>query len=670
MPKHSSTVECDVKCRSSVRISKCEYVSATLAKSANPVAYSEVGEVITYSYTIINTGNATITYPIEICDDKLGAQLFCNSYILPGASQVFTRTYTITAADLNCSTITNTAIANIKVKRSKWVCTRPASATITNEFGRWDYIIVGLGSAGSILARKLSDDNKTRVLVLEAGINREADPIVLNPNWLANANTLLYSPAYSQNYPIVRGFLTAQTYSEGAGTWGGSSAHNFLIGVRGTPRIYDYWAAVSGNPLWSYNNMLPLMKALENYTPYNNPIDTTQRGVGGPISVTQGNGVTGNTFLQNFAPISNTAFFSDYNDPPNGNCCISPVQQTVTPPAPDGSRRSYATLEYLPVGTIIDNDGNGLNGRKLKIVSNARALRILFDQNLAATGVEYVFTGATNNVLVANLKSTGKLILSAGSIQTPKLLLNSGVGPAAQLQAVGIPVVLDSPNVGQNLQDHYGPNVIVGGTGAGSMPFEAECFIDGSSTGLTGGYTGGANDGVRRMQMINIATGPDSFLSILALCNPTSLGSVRIVDANPLIPPEVNMSFFNGGATGHDGQVTITTLKLIKAAAEASGLFMIYPPASSFASDDQLIADSSDLAHLTIQSHAVRTCQMGPDISTGVVNGDLKVHGLKNVWIGDVSVQPEIADGNTVLSAYYISLNLARILGVPTPPAL
>jgi choline dehydrogenase len=598
-------------------------------------------------------------------------------YIAPCTSQVFTLNYTITDMDLNAPCITNTAIVYIKVEPNKWVVTNQSSVTICNTSDQlWDYIIIGAGAAGSILARKLTDDNITKVLVIEAGGNTQNDPIILNPNWLANGNTLLFSPKYATTYPIITGFLSADTYSEGRGG-GGSAAHNFLLGVRGTPRIYDAWATISGNPIWSYNNLLASMKALENYTPNGTPFDFAQRGLGGPISITQGQGVTGNTYLQNFSTYSNTPFYYDYNDPPNGNCCISPVQQLVTPPPPNGTIRSYSFREFLPVGPIIDNNGNGLNGRKLKIIFNAKALKFNVDQTFTVTSVEYVNTNAVNQVLTANLKKTGILISAAGAIQTPKLLLNSGVGPAADLTAVGIPVVVNSPNVGKNLQCQYGPAAIVGGTGAGSIPFEAEAFIDGSSSGLTGGITGGAHDNIRRMQVINIPIAANALESLLSISDPQSVGSVQIVDSNPLVDPQVNMTFYSGGFTGvtgatgpSDAQLAVTFLKIVQAAANASGLFMIYPPPSAYSDDNSLLAAASDPAHVTIQSHIVGTTRMGTNISNGVVDGNLSVFGLTNVKIGDIGVEPVSADGNTCLSAYYIALTLANILGVPTPPAL
>lgn len=123
----------------------------------------------------------------------------------------------------------------------------------------WDYIIVGEGSAGSILARFLTNDRKTRVLAIEPGIDHQDDPVVLTPNWLTVVNELLYNPKYSVNYPIPIGPLLAQSYSDGLGR-GGGGAHNFLQYVIPTPNLLSQWASISGNPLWNYDNIKPLIK--------------------------------------------------------------------------------------------------------------------------------------------------------------------------------------------------------------------------------------------------------------------------------------------------------------------------------------------------------------------------------------------------------------------------
>ena len=148
-----SDCEC-VQCFPSIR-TKCGCISATLIKSANPTFYTAVGQVITYSYTITNNGSVPICFPIHICDDRLGGQIIPGSFIGPGASQVFNRTYTIVAADLLVKSITNTASAFIQVKCKKWLCTQPSSATIT--FGSSDL--------SGTLSQEIIDEGTARVTV-------------------------------------------------------------------------------------------------------------------------------------------------------------------------------------------------------------------------------------------------------------------------------------------------------------------------------------------------------------------------------------------------------------------------------------------------------------------------------------------------------------------------
>src|SRR5207253_11068284 len=178
-----------------------------------------------------------------------------------------------------------------------------------------------------------------------------------------------------------------------------------------------------------------------------------------------------------------------------------------------GSHRSFSALEFL--ADVIDSNGHGINGRKLTVIVNAQALDFRINSQMRATSVHYIAKNNEQNenefeVIKASLtKDTGILILAAGSVQTPRLLLNSGVGPAAQLEAVGIPVVLDSPHVGQNLQDQYGSAAIVSG---GTIPFVGEEFIT--------GYPYMPNDGVRRIQLIDIPQGPSQFQVLPSILDP------------------------------------------------------------------------------------------------------------------------------------------------------
>jgi choline dehydrogenase len=523
---------------------------------------------------------------------------------------------------------------------------------------RYDYIIVGGGAAGCIEARKLSDDFNKSVLLLEAGGNFLNDPEVLDPNWVPHLPALFYNPKLSITYPTYSGAL--HVYSEGH-SLGGGATHNNMIAVRGTPDIYDGWATVSSNPRWSYyGNIVNLMKNLETYTPNGTVANPAERGFSGPIALTQNPPILPGAypFLDQLSVYTAAPFEDDYNNPPLGNICISAVQQLNTPVS-----RSWSAKEFL--APVIDANGHGIGGRKLTVIWNAQALDFRINDEMRATSVHYIAQNNERNenefeVTKASLtKNTGILILAAGSVQTPKLLLQSGVGPAAQLASVGIPLVLDSPHVGQNLQCHYGSSATVTG---GTVPFEASSYLD--------GYPFMANDGIRRLQFISSPAGANFRVSTV-LIRPQSRGSVTVISNNPMIEPLVDVAVFTDGSVatpGTDAYMQVSAFKMIQAAATAAGQTVVSPTPAQYASDATLLAAAS--SSITLQAHIVGTARMGTDISNGVVDGNLKMFGLDNVYIGDNSIQPQTNDGNTCCPAYYIALVLCQVLGVPTPPIL
>lgn len=534
----------------------------------------------------------------------------------------------------------------------------------------WDYIIVGLGSSGSILARKLTDDLKTRVLVIESGINHQDDPVVLDPNWVPHATKFLYDPEYSVTYPVPIDPITkpfvAIPYSEGR-MWGGSSGHNFLVAVRGTPTLYDEWAQISGNPMWLYDNMLPYMKAIETYTPNGSLVNFLERGLDGPIGVTQNPPLDqNNAILQQFKDITLSPFIPDYNVP-EGAIGIAANQELITGPfGSQTSHRSYSNLEFLPVGKIIDEKGNGLNGRKLKILSNSNVFH--FESNNGrADSVVFIENGDVDKVKRAYLKRSGKLILTAGAINTPSILLRSGVGPKSELELLGISVVVDSPNVGKNLQNQYGTAVIATGD---MLPNFPQVYTDMYNVNDPGSFP---NDDVRRVQILNIRINNFLFQALPSILRPKSRGSVTIVSKNPLFDPKIEMGIFtddkDGVIPGSDMYTQIAFFNLMKDVVTAAGGVVLFPTPDQY-NFGLLTQAAIDANNLVLQSHIVGTTRMAKTINEGVVDGNLKVFGLDNVYIGDIGIEPDSVDGNTCLSAYYISLVLCNILGVPTPPVL
>lgn len=434
------------------------------------------------------------------------------------------------------------------------------------------------------------------------------------------------------------------------------------MAVRGTPERYNLWAFISANLIWSYINQLPHMKALEHFFPnVTTPPDTNQRGFDGPISITQSPPLNENVLLTSMSTVFNAPFIPDYNNPIYGNLGTVANQEFKTP-LPN-SQRSYSALEFLPIGKIVDEFGNGLNGRKLKIVSNARVLNFETSEGrcngdkLRATSVKYVYTGNDAAVQEAHLARKGTLILTAGSINTPRILMSSGIGPAAELASVGIPVKVDSPQVGKNLQDQYGSFAII----KGSVDNLSQIYTDLNIAPL----------GERRIQLANINL-PGGLVQVLpAILSSKSRGSITIVDPNPLVQPKVDIGVYTDGdetVPGSDLNLIVTFYKLLRQAVLAAGQQVILP--FDYTNDATLAEFAQRDQNIILQSHNVGTTRMGTNIANAVVDGNLSVFGLKNVKIGDVGVEPESVDGNTCFSAYYIALTLAKILGVDTPPAL
>jgi choline dehydrogenase-like flavoprotein len=281
--------------------------------------------------------------------------------------------------------------------------------------GTYDYVVVGLGSTGSIIARKLSDTGKS-VLVLERGKNNvqqsgvESAPVKDTGTFLiaTNAVPVNFNPELSFQtpwcylYPVqLTATRTQSNYSEGCG-WGGGGAHMYMNAFRGTTDPWNDYDAASGNTgKWTYNTLLPYMMAFETYTPRSGAVGA-QRGTSGPTSIVQQADMATITSDPLVIALANTAdvgvgFNTDLN---NGDQASSNGRPQVGFSAKQmfhklpfttagGTSRVWTQDTFLPIDSVIDENGNGLNGRKLKIVSNAFADRVLFEGN-RAVGVEYI----------------------------------------------------------------------------------------------------------------------------------------------------------------------------------------------------------------------------------------------------------------------------------------
>ncbi len=536
----------------------------------------------------------------------------------------------------------------------------------------YDYIIVGNGTAGAVLARKLTDSGKKSVLVLEAGINHDNDPEVLNTNQgvlLNDFTDLTFNPKYAETYGVPVFFpLTGIVYSEGR-SWGGSSLHNYMQVIRGTPDIYDAWATLSGNPLWNYANTLPRILSFINYTPCLTISNPSQEGMGGPISITQTLPVTMDPFGIALNTTTGTPFVDDINDPTQGLIGISAFQAFATATAPCSlGVRSFSSREFLDsVTKITPTGGVGKGSRLLRIESNAYVNNIIFDGK-KAIGVRFFYSNQPNKALKAYGK---KIILCAGSINTPAILQRSGIGDPAVLEPLAIKVRINNPNVGANLVNQYGGTAIAflpGGTNA--TPF-FQALINGSTTPALPSPFDYPNDTTRRLQLDAFQIAPDVVQILPFLVQPNSRGSVKIVNTNPLIQPLLDLNMYSDGpvtTNGTDANLSVATYQLINAVVTGAGGTMIYPPPADFASPATLLMDAKQ--KIIALSHTVGTCRMGTSPSNSVVDGNLHVHGAKNLMIVDASAIPKIPNGSVCFGVYMLAEGALSILGVSPSPGL
>lgn len=540
---------------------------------------------------------------------------------------------------------------------------------------KWDYIIVGYGTASGPLARYLTDPDNTgcyhnKVLMIEYGENRTMDPKVTDATG-AFTNDLTNDPEYAFAYPIKKNVPPILNYSNGR-MWGGSSSHNGLQAVRGAPDTWDQIALVSGNPIWSYNNVLPYMLFMENYHPNGTIGNLSQRGSNGLLNITQQASTNSSPFNQQYAITMSAPLVSDYNDPTTGVLVTSVNQQFATPPPNYYRSASYS---FLPP-SVLSEDGYGVDGRKLRVISNGLVAKVLFS-GTTAIGIEYVHSDNKEKVFHVYGK---KIILSAGTEGTPAILQRSGVGPSALLNSLNIPVIIDNPNVGKNLQNHYGAlAVIENPSGNPALPLFTQSFVDLSP------YLP-ANPNLRRFQiLITDALGAlffnSSFPGILPalgvnVFSPTyaglfsinvsakSLGSIEIVTKDPSIYPLQTYNLYTDGSVtdiDSDANRVVAFYKLAKDVATAYGTNVVYPYPTQY-TDDNTLLDAAKTAAF-IAYHNVGTCRMAETAASGVVDGKMNVFGAKNLMICDSSIAPLINTGNTAYPAYIFGIILAKQLG-------
>ncbi len=504
----------------------------------------------------------------------------------------------------------------------------------------YDFIVVGAGAAGSVLAAELSASG-AQVIVIESG-GLDDGPTIMNPSiWFYNVGGPLdyhlpITPLPQLNY---RKFNMALGHVLGGGT-----SINAMVWMRGTQADYNRWAE-SGAKGWAFADVLPVFKSQEDWEGGAN----AWRGAGGPIHIRRPKDPhpTAPAFIDAARQLG-IPILDDVNGPMRQGAGY--INMNI---AADGTRVSAVSAFLRPA----------LSRPNLTLLLNAKVVKVNF-KGTRCVGVTVNTDGVEKDIVADN-----EVILAAGTINSPKLLMLSGVGEAKALMSFGIDVVENLPGVGENLQDH----VLVSGVVfkyKGKMPdrpadsnaVEAEAYLSSSPSGDT--------DISLVLHQLPVVTPevasrfgsppPDAFTIAPALVQPTSKGSVRLASSNFEDAAVIDGNYLG---TDHDFAAVVRAIEIARELGSQHAFDnlreseLIPGPKSS-------ADDIRELARLASASfgHAVGTCKMGVD-GLAVVDPELRVHGILGLRVADASVMPHIITGpGTNASTHMIAGRAAQLI--------
>jgi len=528
----------------------------------------------------------------------------------------------------------------------------------------FDYVIVGAGSAGCVLANRLSADGKSSVLLLEAGGKDDWIWIDIPVGYLyAIGNPRTDWCFKTEPDPGLNG--RSLGYSRGR-VLGGCSSINAMVYMRGQKEDYDYWAAL-GNEGWSWDDVLPLFKLHEDFFAGANEF----HGAGGELRVEEPR-VRWEILdaWREAAAECGIPKIAEFNRGDNfGNAYFHMNQKR--------GRRWSATNAWLRPA---------LGRANLTVVTRAHATRLRLeakDGRRRATGLDYVVEGQG----AATASARKSVILAAGAIGSPQLLQLSGLGPGALLARHGIPVFHEMTGVGEDLHDHLQirmvfkvKNVTTLNTrvnslwGKAAMGLEYAVFRTGPLTmppSQLGAFaksdpqepTPNIEWHVQPLSLDKFGDPLHPFAAITpSVCNlrPTSRGWLRIKSADPFAAPEIRLNYLS---TDADRKVAADGMRYTRRILAAGALAKYQPqewrPGPAAQADAELAKAAGDLG--TTIFHPVSTCRMGRD-PAAVVDSRLRVHGIEGLRVVDASIMPRITSGNTNAPVYMIAEKGARMI--------
>ena len=519
-----------------------------------------------------------------------------------------------------------------------------ASADQPSDSAEFDYVIVGAGSAGCVLANRLSADGKRTVLLLEAG-PKDTNiwihvPLGYGKLFKEKSVNWMYQ---TEPEPGLDG---RQVFQPRGKVLGGSSSINGLLYVRGQHEDYDRWRQ-RGNVGWGYDDVLPYFKKAENQTRGADPY----HGTGGPLTVSdwRHDDPLSEAFVK-AAVEAGIPFNKDFNGATQEGVGFF---QTTT----RRGRRASSAFSYLRPARSRGN---------LRVETDALAQRLIFEGR-RARAVDY-----RQNGVVRRARARREILVSSGAYNSPQLLQLSGVGPAELLQRHGIDVVLDAPGVGNDLQDHLQVRVMmrcaqrVTLNDVVNSPFRSvmaglqyAALRKGPLT-IAAGTSGAFFKTSPRLatpdiQIHFIPFSTDKmgeklhpfpgFSASVCQLRPERRGSLRIRSADPAAPPEIRINYL---ATETDRSANIDAIRMLRTILAAPALkpYVVdeVEPGANVVSDDEILAFCRQRGSTVY--HPTSTCRMGSD-PLAVVDARLRVRGIDGLRVVDASVMPDLMSGNT-----------------------